>query len=588
VLRRKIALMWVVLRLIQLEGRSQVRSVAKFSSTGCVPMKTFVLLLLIPLAVALDAPRTLAQSCTAATCYATTPSEADFLAALPSSSNTNATVVVNIPSGISAWTTGLSYTIPSAVTSLTIQGATTVTCTGTAGTSSFACTAADSSIIQDSYASNNVLISFTTSGANQFFRITGLTFEGGNIGSSSNNKYNGAINISGSSQNVRIDHCHINSGTYSPTTSSTWARLFNPSGVFDHNVQDLGATSQTNDTNGIQFYNAIDDTIGNGDGGWASASNWGSSAFWFMESNQLNGGYPNDCANAGRFVMRYNSFNGATVAVQTHGTKTPAGSQRGCREYEFYKNYITNSTSSLDAATGSKGGSALIWGNTLSAGYYHFWAGATDRQSGDEPETNTPNGWGYCGTTVSGNGVGSAWDGNQPASLGYPCLDGLGRGQTAQALNGANFPARRNSATGTISWPQQYLEPIYLWNNSILNGAAEVSIRDTITTVNRDMYTDNPVFIGATGTGYGLLSARPAVCVPGLGGPYYASPTGSYGVAYWATDANGGQGELYVCTSLNTWTGTYEPYTYPHPLVAGSGSSGNPPNAPQNLTATVQ
>ena len=142
-------------------------------------MKTFVPVILIALAAAFSVPRTLAQSCTTATCTAASPSEADFVAALPSSSNTNATVVVNIPSGTSAWTTGFSYTVPSTVTSLTIQGATVVTCAGTAGTSSYACTSADNTVIQDSINSATPLVTITTGANSSFFRITGITWEGG-------------------------------------------------------------------------------------------------------------------------------------------------------------------------------------------------------------------------------------------------------------------------------------------------------------------------------------------------------------------------------------------------------------------------
>ena len=54
----------------------------------------FFLLLLLTMPMAADA-----QSCTTAVCNAKSPSESDFQAALPSSSNTNATVVVNIPAG---------------------------------------------------------------------------------------------------------------------------------------------------------------------------------------------------------------------------------------------------------------------------------------------------------------------------------------------------------------------------------------------------------------------------------------------------------------------------------------------------------
>ena len=125
-----------------------------------------------------------AQSCTTAVCNATGVSESAFLAALPSPSNTNASVVVNIPNGSSSWTSGFTYTVPSAVTDLTIQGATSVNCTGTAGSSSYSCSAADNSVIQDVYQSNSPLMTFTVGGSSTKFRVTGLTIKGGNIGGS--------------------------------------------------------------------------------------------------------------------------------------------------------------------------------------------------------------------------------------------------------------------------------------------------------------------------------------------------------------------------------------------------------------------
>jgi hypothetical protein len=225
----------------------------------------------------------------------------------------------------------------------------------------------------------------------------------------------------------------------------------------------------------------------------------------------------------------------------------------------------------------------------MAGGYNRLAAFSATRNDGSETETNTPNGWGYCGTAVSSNGEGSGWDGNSNSSTGYPCLDGLGRGQ-GQALNGENFPNAANSATGKISFPQEYLEPIYFWGNTIPNGLTEMDLRDQSSQFNRDVYIEAASFNGSSGTGSGPLSARPASCTAGPGGTFGASPTGSYGVAYFATDANGGKGELYVCTSANTWTGIYQPYTYPHPLDGGGSSAPPPPagpGAPKNLTGVV-
>jgi hypothetical protein len=141
-----------------------------------------------------------------------------------------------------------------------------------------------------------------------------------------------------------------------------------------------------------------------------------------------------------------------------------------------------------------------------------------------------------------------------------------------------------NRSTSTIAWPHQMLEPVYMWGNSF--GSAVLNIRDSSSTQNVDIFVDNANFNGTTGTGNGPQSNRPSTCTAGPGGTYYTSPTGSYGVAYFATDANGGQGELFVCTATNTWTPIYEPYTYPHPLVAGTTS--NSPPSPSNLSASPQ
>lgn len=540
----------------------------------------FLLLPLLPLAAT-------AQSCTTAICTATGTSEAAVLAALPSNSNNNATVVVNIPAGTSAWTSNLTYTVPAAVTNLTIQGSTTINCTGTAGTSSFSCSAADNSIIEDGYASSDSPLVINLSGVNSTFRLTGLTIEGG----SGSAKNNGILQISGPSHNFRLDHIHFNATTYTDISSPSFmSRLFGDlEGVVDHVICDNGGSSDT--TNCTGFSNSISDNIGEGDGPWAAGSQWGTASFLFMESSVVNGGMLGDCDTGGRFVVRYNTLkNGSmnSAIIHNHGTKSQGGRIRGCRAYEAYHNYIVGPSSSSYAAIGSAGGTALVWSNTLAGGYNRLAAISATRNDGSETETNTPNGWGYCGTAVNSNGAGSGWDGNTNASTGYPCLDGLGRGQ-GQALNGQNFPNALNSATGTISFPQEYLEPIYFWGNTIPNGLTEMDLRDESSQFNRDVYIEAASFNGSSGTGTGLLSARPAACTPGPGGTFGASPTGSYGVAYFATDANGGKGELYVCTSTNTWTGIYQPYTYPHPLDGGSSSAPPPasPGAPINLTGVV-
>jgi Abnormal spindle-like microcephaly-assoc'd, ASPM-SPD-2-Hydin len=592
-------------------------------------------------------PTTPAYTSSGSTLTASTPGLSDVTNTL--NAVTSSTTLVIIPAGTCGWTSSINWTVPSGNTNLTIQGQTTVSCTGTPGASNYACTPTDNTAIEDNYNSTNQLITITTAASGTHFRMTGLTIEGGTETAGSKQP---VTVIGGNSQNIRIDHDHFNIGDYSDSSiGGAVMRFTGPTeGVADHNRIDMGTATCCN--NGIQAFNDVGDTAGNGDTTWANPTPWGTFAAIYMESNQINGGYGNDCADGGFFVMRYNIFTNMTVAVQTHGTKTAAGPGRGCRGYEFYNNYIAAWSSEQDAMIGSKGGPAMVWDNTMQTGAaYRFAAPSTDRVSSSEnvPEIPTPNGWGYDGpvpicnsgvanisapvsgvytwTYVSGcnfsslwptgggtagallidNGTywgampiqnvasttsmtttcviangqtacpsgastniswaaGSSWDGNN-TNEGYPGLDALGRGMTVQALNGQPFPNRLNSVTGTIAWPQQYLEPMYLFDNSY--GSATVVLRDSASNFNIDLFYENSSFNGTTGTGTGLLSARPSTCTPGPGGTYYTSPTGSYGVGYFATDANSGRGELYVCTSTNTWTGIYEPGAYPHPLVSG-------------------
>ena len=60
------------------------------------------------------------------------------------------------------------------------------------------------------------------------------------------------------------------------------------------------------------------------------------------------------------------------------------------------------------------------------------------------------------------------------------------------------------------------------------------------------------------------------------------------GVASWKTNEGnwdsiqaGADGVLYKCTSTNTWTLYYTPYTYPHPLQGvAAPTSSTPPGTP--------
>jgi hypothetical protein len=511
--------------------------------------------------------------------------------------------IVAIPSGTCTWTSQLSYTIPSAVTNLTIQGNTAVNCTGTAGTSSYACTPTDNTVLVDAYAAANQQIwSITTGAASTSFRITGITFQGGNLAQGLN-KPSGFIVLYGSTHSLRVDHCHFNTQTYTIHDFGGGVTHYGLIyGVYDHNRFDFYGTE-----NGVRDYAGGD---AYGDLPYSQPTGFGSVNFIFLENNEFNGGFVNDCNLGAQEVVRYNmiiSDSNDTAAdsgaIQTHAMGQGTQRERGCRAMEEYHNYQFNPTPAYPEYGGADGdtGTGLRWGNTLSSGYQFDMVFQEIREiAAGHAQTNAPNGIGYCGS--SSNGVVSPWDGNSGLkSGGWPCIDQTGRGQ-GDLINGQNFPVMAAATvTGTYSWPHNMLEPWYVWNETIVsgniynlpcwNGVCRNPNLDFYSQVGTTANTSpSSPFNGTTGTGFGTLTNRPSTCTAGPGGTYGQSPTGSYGVAYFATDANSGNGELYVCTATNTWTAIYTPYTYPHPLTTG-GSTGNnsgAPAPPTNVSATVQ
>ena len=154
-------------------------------------------------------------------------------------------------------------------------------------------------------------------------------------------------------------------------------------------------------------------------------------------------------------------------------------------------------------------------------------------------------------------------------------MDQPGRGFGDLLAN--DFPNVTNVTRGctpsqACAWPRQALEPAYEWLNTwncsgCGGGFVNVSESDVLA-ANRDYYLWTGSFTGATGVGSGTLAARPSTCTTGVG--------------YWGTNTN----TLYRCTATNTWTTYYQPYTYPHPLIAGAPPPSVLPNPPTNVILT--
>lgn len=417
------------------------------------------------------------------------------------------------------------------------------------------------------------MLCISGSSTGQAIRITGITWVGG---SSEGVPIDSSWQVNGPTHNLRIDHNHFNDQSYAAMPVRVYGDV---NGVADHNFFDVPSGTDVEDVGA--FNSGPGD--GYGDASWASPTGWGSSNFYFVEDNYTTGGELSDCYNGGRIVDRYNTFSTSvnyTAVVVIHETGGGAGRERGCRAAEVYHNYFTNTNSGESYSAIAGAAAELVWQNTV-AGYFQNVVTSNIVRADPGHQTSAPpNNWGGCGSTTY---PGTAWDGEENTSTGYPCLDQPGRGETQQALNGEAFPDALNSVTGTIAWPQQLLEPIYVFDNSV-GGVTSDDWQTNLGDIsaNRDVYFDcgsansacSGGFTGAAGTGYGTLASRPSSCTPGLGGTFGKSPTGSYGVGYWATDQNSGNGELYACSSTNNWTSVYTPYTYPHPLQSGGGGDG--------------
>lgn len=171
------------------------------------------------------------------------------------------------------------------------------------------------------------------------------------------------------------------------------------------------------------------------------------------------------------------------------------------------------------------------------------------------------------------------------------CMDmpTRGAGQLVQNNGSGNAVLASTGNPGPVN---EVLDPIYEWGDSTPGGYDAISSSSPIMIKNRDFYIENinqaaqssptSPFNGTSGNGHGTLANRPTTCTPSVG--YWATDQGN-----WNQNGSGEQGELFVCTSTNTWTLYYTPFTYPHPLIAGGSTvTGDPPNPPTSLKVTVQ
>jgi hypothetical protein len=238
----------------------------------------------------------------------------------------------------------------------------------------------------------------------------------------------------------------------------------------------------------------------------------------------------------------------------------------------------------------SRGGTSLSFNNTITN--YSVFA---DLRNYRANAADGPYPYGNGNLCTGGNWI----DGNTPGQSGYPCRDQVGRGPATAPST--DWPARDCSGSAPCSAPSpapavdsQALYPDYFWSNIFKGSAPTVASNFNVSdsannpapnmvsryqiVENRDFYNQQATFDGTVGVGSGTLASRPSTCTTGVA--YWATDQGT-----WNTSGSDGQGVLYTCTSTNTWTSYYTPYSYPHPLEGGS--LGSVPTPPTNLTVIV-
>lgn len=582
---------------------------------------------------------------------------------------------IHIPAGSCTWTSGI--TVPSGIGVTIIGNGTPDAGAGTTGASA-SCSA---TVLTDNISSGH-MFSMSPQYGNSTSRISCISFVP-QTSSQSNDQPISVVGTCTSSgcPNMRIDNLTV-SGNFAGSVreDATFVTAVNMFGVLDHNT--VGGATLIG--NGVDFVNVNHPSwlgVGSyGDNSWAQPDSFGTAQALYLENNTFTNAFGTDVdggdsyqdTGGGRWVCRFNTFNGVTgaSACSDHGTES-TGRPRGGRQGENYNNTLicTNTSQGCNSGFGYRSGVGLIFNNTFTANsgaWFNNYATFVDFRTFAGVGTQFAQ-WGICdGTSVydandsvvyySGTYTGvtgsttftdsaqtwtaafgsSSWASNAAATGAPYSIYNVTRGFGGEIASnsGSNLtftvlpictwssqtdctwtsgdiyqilrakacldqPTRSGGTLLSGSTPVpavsigQSLDPTYEWGDThtgSFNNAPAASQTARLIR-NRDFYYENAnqsaqtsatyPFDGSTtiGVGHGPSAFQPTTCTTG--------------VAYWATDqgnwnqsGSGGQGELFKCTSTNTWTLSYTPYTYPHPLTSNTAvTSVNPP---QNLTATVQ
>lgn len=466
----------------------------------------------------------------AATVTAASCSQEDVQAAIDSASDGDTVV---LPAGTATWTTSAANA-PAVVISrkgsekeITLQGA-----------------GIDKTIITDATGDQcfQVAIKSSESGIwsgvkEKPFRITGFTFKGAG---------DNAVLLAGGTD-WRIDNCKFeNSGR------SLWV---DGSGVIDHCIFDKAENGQCVFVSHSGYGGGS-----HGDGSWSSPLTLGTADAVYIEDCTFN--YYSQSPNAAldgcygaRVVFRHNTVNNGNIG--NHGTES-SGRGRSIRSYEIYNNTFAMDIKQWHfTAMFLRGGTGVIFGNTLTGGYTNAVLATNYRSR----TAYAP--WGKCDGT-------STCDGNQARDSGkhtgpddQPTLTSSGKSWTAGEWVGY---AVRNTSDGS-------------------SGIVEANTADAITAT-LSGGTDNDWDEGdefVITNGYPAIDQIGRSTDSGPGTPQALDP-----LYEWANTLNGDDADIAVSGGPmvsahikegrdyrnDTPKAGYDPYEYPHPLTKGRPPAG--------------
>ena len=446
--------------------------------------------------------------------------------------------------------------------------------------------------------STPLLMRWTTK-ATGYPRISGIRFQGGNVGSGSF----GILEFRGTTPQLRVDHCRFTLTNCQAIFTMEYVR-----GVVDHCYFD-----QTNHVLGaIYAFHNIWNVPGsdNGDASWAAPSSLGTADAIFYEDCTWNNPNPNlfcygvDGWSGARVVIRHCTLN--NVIASNHGTES-GGRLRGARQYEYYENDTLSSGGGEAVAFSARSGCGVVFNNRITrtgSGVAILMNMADFRvQNSEFPNLFPPfcfsGSWTITSLTRSGTTVTvTVANKTLPGGVtGHGLQNGIGeyvriRGCNQSDYNGI-FPlgsvlnstqftyqvtsSQATTGTGTM----RYSQP---WDSNTDQDAANVADAWGYPCLDQNGWGQGDLLSGWVSPLWNFVG-WPHQIMEGVyiwGNTINGSPTAPTDFSDQSPVAKIGR-EIFLSAKPG-----YTPYAYPHPLVGGAAPTPTPtpPTAPANLRIT--